>query len=85
MLSHFSLSRVINLVVTLILLGMVGNPTQTSQSSETGNVIEGFSGNQVSDGVNGGRATTPCRRIALPLTNSCIRTPPNQDFVALRS
>jgi hypothetical protein len=54
MLSHFSLSRVINLVVTLILLGMVGNPTQTSQSSETGNVIEGFSGNQVSDGVNGG-------------------------------
>jgi hypothetical protein len=54
MLSHFSLSKVINLLVMLTLLGVVGNPVQTNQSSETGNVIEGFSGNQVPEGVNGG-------------------------------
>ena len=54
MLSHFSLSKIVNLFVMLTLLGMVGNTMQTSQSSETGNVIEGFRGNQVTDGVNGG-------------------------------
>jgi hypothetical protein len=54
MLSHFSLSKVINLLVMLTLLGVVGNQVQTNQSSKTGNVIEGFSGNQVPDGVHGG-------------------------------
>ena len=54
MLSHFSLSKIVNLFVMLSLLGMVGNTMQPNQSSETGNVIEGFSGNQVTDGVNGG-------------------------------
>ena len=54
MLSHFSLSKMFNLAVMLTLLGLVGNPTHASQSSETGNVIEGFSGNTVIDGVNGG-------------------------------
>jgi hypothetical protein len=57
MLSHLPLSKVINLLVMLTLLGVIspgGNPVQASQSSETGNVIEGFSGNQVTDGVNGG-------------------------------
>lgn len=54
MLSHFSLSKVINLLVMLTLLGIVGSPIETSRSSKTGNVIEGFSGNQVTDGVSGG-------------------------------
>ena len=54
MLSHVSLSKVLNLLVMLAFLGAVGNPAQTSQSSGTGNVIEGFSGNQVTEGANGG-------------------------------
>jgi hypothetical protein len=54
MLSHFSLSKIVNLFVILTLLGMVGNTMPTCQGSEIGNVTEGFSGNQVTDGVYGG-------------------------------
>jgi len=54
--SRIAISRGIGLcmVLVLTLISSCGSPEQALQSSETGNVIAGFSGNVVADGVEGG-------------------------------
>jgi hypothetical protein len=57
MLSHFTFSKTIRLLAVLTLFGMTlpsSSLMQAHQASASDNVVEGFSGNGVAEGVNGG-------------------------------
>lgn len=54
--SRFTVFRVIGLcmALALVVISSCGNPEQSRQGSDMGNMIAGFSRNAVADGVNGG-------------------------------
>ena len=57
MLSHLVVPKTVRLLAVLALLSVTlpgGSPVWADQGTDTGNVIEGFSGNSVTDGVDGG-------------------------------